>query len=258
MKQKISRLEEVQSGASELKKMLLYLDEQSVETDAKLQKMLIRSSELSSNQDNGYIRERIKRFHSLLQKHQQRLQDDARSRSLLHRQIDRLLDADLIQYYAPAVDKRISSLSSLDVTEKQDQVLLHSELKNLHRRKVVLYEFDGMQFLVIGLILKTGSGRPAAPPRVYADNQTVQFFPYTEEHRRTEKTGLAVIKGKGSTIALWVDRLIEIYDYESVMKDDVDHPLQHALRSSLEGAGEHRFVQGKFRYRGRHSFLLSF
>lgn len=265
MKQTIGQLEAVQSGAEKLKQLLLQLDEKSSEMGDILQRLRQQAAEVSSVAEAGYIQERLHRFSALLSDYPAQTGSALKASSVLHRQIDRIMNADLIQYYSPALERRADKLvQSFETRGNQSRdAFAFYKLTNRHRVKILTYTFGGLHFAVSGRVLKTLTGNPHRPPKVMAGGDTVETFPcrgdqFCTDRAQSGKSGMMVVKGSKKCVGLWADRLLTVEDFDTVMDEQENHPLQHALRSSLESVAKHRYIRGRFRFQGKIWYYLQF
>ncbi len=215
-----------------------------------------REMEQAAAKGPAYLRERAGRFAALVKQTREKIGYDPARYHPLHRQIDKMKDTDLVDFFSESLQKRVDRL----VTGAQ-QV---QESMQPGYRGVVMYELSGMTFATAGRVVRYVAGfypdrLKHAMKIVQPREGTIEFFPDPEDKAFFKKTdwdrrlNLVIMghipgtkNGKGPDyLGLWCD---------SVVSREIDVASKKAERLSYE----HRFVKATVKHGPETIYLVSF
>lgn len=181
-----------------------------------------------------YIQERARRLHSLLKEKENTSSYRASQYGPIYRQIDRIKDTEISDYFSPALKKRLDNMYPCQ-KKKGNTVFFH---------------LNSTCYAIFGSIMKIM--KPVAheeASKFHPGGETVTVFPpmseaFAEEIASSAK--LILFKTKRIPLAVYADEIID--------KRDLDQ--DHIKNNLLDIYYPHRMIPGKFRLEGKSYYLI--
>lgn len=249
MKKSARSMDEVNALALRIQNIVLDMEHESRNTEMKWETVLLEVAsliEMTGKDNMSYARERAIRLQSLLKNFQKQILQIRQDFSLFHRQIDKILDMEISDYFDPALNRRIDDI--MDYRVKED-------LQSKKRNRLLGYRLNGMTFAVHGKVLRhlENIDIDQYNPSEHTDHGE-QYFPESIREYLSRRQGsrrldlLVVLPDKSSRpIGLWADELVEVDEMDARMVDDHLEALQRS----------HRLIKGRIRIKGRNIYLLN-
>ena len=139
MKKKGMEMDDVQASAHQIEEMLLELEKLHMQFQDKINEVLSSAAALTSLPSSSYVKERSQRLIKVLQSFQEKKGYDPRSFHPLYRQIEKIKDQLLSDYFSPSIDRMLHSI------QKKDEM----------KMGFITYQLDGVYFGIRGSIVNT-------------------------------------------------------------------------------------------------------
>jgi len=236
MKKRAKIMEELHDGMETMEQELVAVEAMEQEMTRRLQELLEKSTVMirAGEKAPAYMSERVKRLHSLIRKLIEERGYSPSAYHPLHRQIDRIRDTDLSDFFSPALSRRIDSMYG----------------KRQEDANAVFYELGNVRFCVFGKIVETVEGVDFERGESLARSRGVGFlFPETAEgfEKSLQRCSLMFVElHDGEMAALFCERVTD--------KRMLD---RFGIRRELTALSEpHRFVEGYFLIEGQRNYLI--
>ena len=236
------QLEEGLGRARELEKKLQKMQGLVDESHRVLRDLQEQSAEfLHSFEGPAYLQARLQRFQSLSHRlmQQERKQDVVRTSML--RQLERFLDPDILQYYSPAVSRRLlSAFGNARPAVSEPSPGQHRCYRLGHFYYVTTAE--PLRRIAAARLARTGRKLPRR--MVLPGEGSVALFPgHPEQYDPDGPSAVIVLQGK-KKLGLWIDEELPPLDI---------HPYLEEMEVSRKAPYP---VTGRFRKRGQQHYLL--
>jgi len=158
-------MDSIESRVEDIEKNLLELERYDIEYGREYSAALENAVLLLRESDNGpaYVQERARRLHSLLSHIQDRLEYRSSFYNPIYRQITKIRDTDISDYFSPALKKRMDNL--VPCAEKKGNL--------------ILYRLGKTNYAVFGtLVEKTESLSPDELMSKFSQEKYFSVFPH--------------------------------------------------------------------------------
>ena len=201
-----------------------------------LRNLLLESTVFLRESENApvYIQERAKRLHNLLREKEDKAAYRASQYGPIYRQIDKIKDTDISDYFSPALKKRLDNMYPCRKT----------------KGNAVFFRLGKTKYAIFGKIIKIIKAVPFSDAAKFHPSGTeIEIFPpkseaFSSEIKNAEK--LMILETARGTFGAYADELLG--------KKELD--LDHVRKNLFDIYYPHRMIPGKFRIEGITYYLL--
>jgi hypothetical protein len=226
------------------------------EISLKLRTLLLSSTTILREAESGnfpsYMRERIFRLQALLKKMESAGYDPKKYHPL-YRQLAKILDTNISDYFSPAIDAGIDRM--VKASRYGSQITERGIDNNTERDRYILYTLGKTGLSIYGrLVKKIGRiGFDRAKERMAEDGVSFLYPDSGGGFSKEIERGLLVYAVSGSNPgrrgALYIERIVQKLSDAIIIKD----PSDAAARELSDGA-----IRGRIRFEGKYYYLLDF
>lgn len=241
MKKVKIQLEEALGRAREIQKELQKIEDADARNGDTLQQVQEKASEfLHSFEGPAYLQSRLQRFISISHRLNEKFKEEQILKRSMLRQLEKFLDPDLLQYYSPAVSRRVEHTFSRGPELRAPSASEH----RCYRLGEFFYVTRAEPLLRISAQRLRKPGLKIPRRVVTPDHGSVSLFPGHPEHYRADgPTAVQLLQGS-QIIGLWIDEELPPLDIRPYMEE-----MEVSRRAPYP-------VAGRFRRKGIQHYLL--